>query len=356
MKPETAAQLAEAYTSCAASSTASSTSTTSRPTCCRPPTPTWPGSLAASACLHGARPASCSTACARSASWWPPSSTPCCTTGEPAASGNGMAAAVAAPARSRSTARPCSRCCRRAGRAAAPLGHTPARARRCATRAGCAWAAWCRSAAQALSDGRARGRRPALRRLGRAAAAPRELPGAAGRAARGAEPAAAPAGPGALADAVPDAPPGRDRRAGRRALLHGASTAGLQSRPGGAPRRLGALRRGRRGALLDTLRRAHHAEVFRTLVRDVEGESRSKQVADDLSALADATLDCRCAGPGSGCASATATTPLRRHRLRQARRQGAGLRQRPRRRLPLRRRRRTRQGPPRRSTAPSCAS
>jgi len=42
--------------------------------------------------------------------------------------------------------------------------------------------------------------------------------------------------------------------------------------------------------LLDTLRRAHHAEVFRTLVRDVEGELTVEQVADDLSALADAVL------------------------------------------------------------------
>ncbi len=44
-------------------------------------------------------------------------------------------------------------------------------------------------------------------------------------------------------------------------------------------------------ALLDTLRHAHHAEVFRTLVRDVEGELSVEQVADDLSALADAMLD-----------------------------------------------------------------
>ena len=42
--------------------------------------------------------------------------------------------------------------------------------------------------------------------------------------------------------------------------------------------------------LLDTLRRAHHAEVFRTLVRDVEGLITVEQVADDLSALADAVL------------------------------------------------------------------
>ena len=43
--------------------------------------------------------------------------------------------------------------------------------------------------------------------------------------------------------------------------------------------------------LMDTLRRAHHAEVFRTLVRDVEGRITVEQVADDLSALADAVLD-----------------------------------------------------------------
>ena len=43
-------------------------------------------------------------------------------------------------------------------------------------------------------------------------------------------------------------------------------------------------------ALLDLLRRAHHAEVFRTLARDVEGALTVEQVANDLSALADATL------------------------------------------------------------------
>ncbi|MET0333026.1 MAG: bifunctional [glutamate--ammonia ligase]-adenylyl-L-tyrosine phosphorylase/[glutamate--ammonia-ligase] adenylyltransferase, partial [Rhizobacter sp.] len=45
-------------------------------------------------------------------------------------------------------------------------------------------------------------------------------------------------------------------------------------------------------SLLDTLRRAHHAEVFRTLVRDVEGHITVEQAADDLSALADATVQC----------------------------------------------------------------
>ncbi|MFO1252984.1 MAG: bifunctional [glutamate--ammonia ligase]-adenylyl-L-tyrosine phosphorylase/[glutamate--ammonia-ligase] adenylyltransferase [Inhella sp.] len=43
-------------------------------------------------------------------------------------------------------------------------------------------------------------------------------------------------------------------------------------------------------SLLDALRRAHHAEVFRTLVRDVEGCITVEEVADDLSALADALL------------------------------------------------------------------
>ncbi len=44
-------------------------------------------------------------------------------------------------------------------------------------------------------------------------------------------------------------------------------------------------------SLLDTLRRAHHAEVFRTLVRDVEAHITVEAVADELSALADATLE-----------------------------------------------------------------
>ena len=42
--------------------------------------------------------------------------------------------------------------------------------------------------------------------------------------------------------------------------------------------------------LLNLLRRAHHAEVFRTLARDVEGKLSVEHVADDLSALADAVL------------------------------------------------------------------
>ena len=43
-------------------------------------------------------------------------------------------------------------------------------------------------------------------------------------------------------------------------------------------------------SLLNLLRRAHHAEVFRTLARDLEGRIGVEQVADDLSALAEAVL------------------------------------------------------------------
>ena len=43
-------------------------------------------------------------------------------------------------------------------------------------------------------------------------------------------------------------------------------------------------------SLLNLLRRAHHAEVFRTLARDVESQITVEQVADDLSAMADAVL------------------------------------------------------------------
>jgi len=43
--------------------------------------------------------------------------------------------------------------------------------------------------------------------------------------------------------------------------------------------------------LLNLLRRAHHAEVFRTLARDVEGRLTVEQVADDLSSLAETVLN-----------------------------------------------------------------
>ncbi len=43
-------------------------------------------------------------------------------------------------------------------------------------------------------------------------------------------------------------------------------------------------------ALLNLLRRAHHAEIFRTLARDIEEKLTVEQVADDLSALAESVL------------------------------------------------------------------
>ena len=43
-------------------------------------------------------------------------------------------------------------------------------------------------------------------------------------------------------------------------------------------------------SLIDALRQAHHAELFRTMVRDVERELSVEEVADDLSALADAIV------------------------------------------------------------------
>ena len=57
--------------------------------------------------------------------------------------------------------------------------------------------------------------------------------------------------------------------------------------------RLAALRRTGEDdeeSCLNLLRRAHHAEVFRTLARDVEGALTVEQVADDLSALAETVL------------------------------------------------------------------
>jgi glutamate-ammonia-ligase adenylyltransferase len=95
--------------------------------------------------------------------------------------------------------------------------------------------------------------------------------------------------------------------------------------------------------LLDTLRHAHHAEVFRTLVRDVEGELTVEQVADDLSALADAVLDTTLRWAWALLKPAPPRgAELRRHRLRQARRQGARLRRRSGRGVPVRRCRRAR--------------
>jgi len=46
--------------------------------------------------------------------------------------------------------------------------------------------------------------------------------------------------------------------------------------------------------ILEALRRAHHAEVFRILVRDVDGAIGVEDVADDLSDLAEATVEMAC--------------------------------------------------------------
>ena len=131
----------------------------------------------------------------------------------------------------------------RAGRTPAALGAAPARAGAARRKPAAPGPA---DAARRPVHGRRRVRTrggAALRRLGRAAAAARELPGAAGRAARGAAAPAAPAGPGALADAVPDAPPRRDRRTGRHPRPAPALRPhGLCRRAGRPPRRLGARR------------------------------------------------------------------------------------------------------------------
>ena len=85
---------------------------------------------------------------------------------------------------------------------------------------------------------------------------------------------------------------------------------------------------------MNVLRDAHHAQVFRLLVADLDGRLTVERLADHLSALADATL-------ALTLECAWRTVP-RRHRetpafavigLRQARRQGTRLRLRPRPRL-----------------------
>ena len=95
-------------------------------------------------------------------------------------------------------------------------------------------------------------------------------------------------------------------------LLHGRFDAGGVHAPTSQARHDAWERSGQADeeSLLDTLRHAHHAEVFRTLVRDVEGELTVEQVADDLSALADAVLDMHAAlGLGTAEAARIATTP-----------------------------------------------
>ncbi|EWS52951.1 hypothetical protein X551_04262 [Methylibium sp. T29] len=187
-----------------------------------------------------------------------------------------------------------------------------------------------------------RGRGASLHRLARAAAAPRELPGAAGRTARGAEPAAATAGPGALADALPDAPPGCDRRVGRCPCAAGALRARrLPARPERAPQCLEARRPGRRGVA------ARHAAPRPPCGGVPHAGARrrgsAQRRAGGRRSVRAGRRHARLRHP-LGLAAPAAAPPrrpaFRGGRLRQAWRQGARLRLRPRRGVPVRRRRR----------------
>ena len=201
--------------------------------------------------------------------------------------------------------------------------------------------------------------RHALRRLDRAAAAPRELPGAAGGAPERAAPPAAPAGPGALAGALPDAAPRRHRRAGRRAHDDRALRAGgAHRRTRGSPRGLEAFRRGRRrraarhAAPRPPRRDLPHAGARRRGPHHGRSGGRRAVRAGRHHPRAQPAL-----GLGPPEAAPSRRAQAGRDRLRQAGRQGAGLRQRPRRGVPLRRRRRGRPVPRAGGLrAPSCAS
>ncbi len=84
---------------------------------------------------------------------------------------------------------------------------------------------------------------------------------------------AAPAGRRQVAGALPAAAPRRDRRAGRRRAAGRALVRGrLRARTGAAPDSAAiAPARTTTKPCSNLLRRAHHAETFRTLARDVEG-------------------------------------------------------------------------------------
>ncbi len=189
--------------------------------------------------------------------------------------------------------------------------------------------------------------RAALRRVAQPAAAPRQLPLAAGRAHRGAQAPAAPAGPGPLVDALPAAPPWRDRRAGRPAPDgRPLRRQGLPRRTRRAPQRLGARRPGRRrspdghaaprpprrGVSHPGARRRRHAQR-RAGRRRPLAAGRHHAGHHAALGLARAATAPRQTGPLRRRPRAA----FRRHRLRQAGRQGTGLRIRPGRRLRLRR-------------------
>ena len=71
-------------------------------------------------------------------------------------------------------------------------------------------------------------------------------------------------------------------------------------------------------SLLNLLRRAHHAEVFRTLARDVEGKLTVEAVADDLSSLAETILRLTTRWCWERCERQTPRrAPVRHHCLRE---------------------------------------
>ena len=361
MKPESAAAAGRGlHASCAASSTASSTSTTSRPTCCRAATATWTGSRAASASTAA------DDACELldrlgEIREFVAHRVRCAAARRSRAAPAQTATAAARPAarrRRRSTARTsssscrrswphaCSRCCDnpkikvlRDESKAAPRRASCQRAARAAQRrASCTMEAatrfidWLepllrRESYLALLVERPEVQDRLLRLLGLARWPMRYLM----------------RHPGVI-----------DELADER-LLHGrfdatGFCADLEERHDAWERSGQADEE----SLLDTLRRAHHAEVFRTLVRDVERPHQRR--AGRRRPLGAGRRDARLRDP-LGLAAPEAGAPRRAapggDRLRQARRQGARLRQRPRPRVRLRRRRRARVA---RSTAPSCAS
>ena len=286
--------------SCAASSTASSTSTTSRRMCCRPTTATcaWIArSLGlrcdADACALLDRWARCaSSSRTEFDALLHDGQAPWRATATAAA-----AAAAAAPLPIDSEAFARAAAARARASACAAWREQPRDRRRCATRASCAWRGW---SARAARRGRATARctmdaalrfvdwiEPLLRRESYLALLV-ERPEVQSRLLRLLGLARWPMRylmrhPGVI-----------DELADER-LLHGRfDAADFDADLRGAPRAPGsAPARPTRSRCSTPLRRAHHAEVFRTLVRDVEGHLTVEQVADDLSALADATLDMR---------------------------------------------------------------
>ena len=194
-----------------------------------------------------------------------------------------------------------------------PLGRTSRGSRRCATRASCAWRGWCSAPRQAWTTGRCSAEaalrfidwiEPLLRRESYLALLV-ERPEVLQRLLRLLGLARWPMRylmrhPGVIDELADRAP------AARAASTAPPSLAELDERHAAWQRSGEADEE----ALLDTLRRAHHAEVFRTLVRDVEGHitrragGRRPVGAGRRGARLHVAL-----GLGALAASATATAP-----------------------------------------------